>query len=190
MASMISSSKFIGVLDTNVIYPVYLRDMIFSLADLDVFTIKWSKDICSEWELVMKKKNIPDDIIKNQIERATIAFPDALVENYDQLIPALNLPDEKDCHVLAAAIKTNANVIVTNNIKDFPEDYLKSFNLIAQTPDNFITDAIDLDIVKAVEAFKGMVGKYKNPPLDEMAVLEILRKNKLIQTANYIYSQL
>ena len=48
---------------------------------------------------------------------ANLAFPDALVENYESLIPGLTLPDEKDRHVLAAAIKTNSNVIVTNNLK-------------------------------------------------------------------------
>jgi predicted nucleic acid-binding protein len=46
------------------------------------------------------------------------------------LIENLKLPDEKDRHVLAAAIKTNANLIVTNNLKDFPASYLDSFGSI------------------------------------------------------------
>lgn len=57
---------------------------------------------------------------EKRIQRANKAFPDALVKNYEVLIEHLNLPDPRDCHVLAAAIKTNANVIVTNNLKDFP----------------------------------------------------------------------
>jgi hypothetical protein len=77
--------------------------------------------------------------------KANLAFPDALVQNYDDLIKHLDLPDEKDRHVLAAAIKTNANIIVTNNIKDFPEEYLQSFSLRAITTDDFLTDIIDLN---------------------------------------------
>ncbi|MFM8453969.1 MAG: hypothetical protein ACKOAD_03175 [Gammaproteobacteria bacterium] len=62
---------------------------------------------------------------------------------YEPLIPSLDLPDEKDKHVLAAAIKSNANIIVTNNLKDFPEEYLARFGLAAKTADDFLTDIIE-----------------------------------------------
>ena len=38
---------------------------------------------------------------------------DALVTGYDDLIPGLQLPDPDDRHVLAAAIRSRADVIVT-----------------------------------------------------------------------------
>lgn len=75
-----------------------------------------------------------------RIEKANLAFPDALVKNYKGLIDTLQLPDEDDRHDLAAAIKTNANLIVTNNIKDLPELYLQSFGLNVKTGDDFLTD--------------------------------------------------
>lgn len=78
----------------------------------------------------------------NGVQKANLAFPDALVQNYEGLLKNLDLPDSDDCHVLAAAIKTNANVIVTNNLKDFPEDYLESFGLKAKSADDFLTDII------------------------------------------------
>lgn len=90
---------------------------------------KWSKHIFSEWENVMKRKSIPDEEIKKRLSKAQLAFPDASVDNYEPLVNSLELPDEKDRHVLAAAIKTNANVIVTNNMKDFPKEYSASFGL-------------------------------------------------------------
>ena len=64
----------------------------------------------------MRKKGVPEKEIRKRTHRANEAFPDAMVNNYEPLIRSLDLPDEKDRHVLAAAIKTNANVIVTNNI--------------------------------------------------------------------------
>jgi hypothetical protein len=102
----------------------------------------------------------------------------------------LELPDEKDNHVLAAAIKTNANVIVTNNLKDFPEDYLSTFGLAAKSADDFITDIIDLNQQTAVKAFKKLVLNRTNPDSDEFEVLERFRKIGLVDSANYLHSLL
>ncbi|MBQ0741225.1 PIN domain-containing protein, partial [Aquimarina celericrescens] len=82
-----------------------------------------------------------------------------------------------DRHVLAAAIKTNANIIVTNNIKDFHRDYLSTFGLIAKTADDFITDTIDLNNDIAVKAFRDLVVNRTNPDLDEFGILDRFRKN-------------
>lgn len=92
----------------------------------------------------MLRKGIAEDEATKRTGRANLAFPDALVQNYGRLIASLELPDEDDKHVLAAAIKTNANVIVTNNLKDFPDDYLQSFGLKAKAPDDFLTDLMTL----------------------------------------------
>ncbi|MDD2983790.1 MAG: hypothetical protein PHQ74_10420 [Crocinitomicaceae bacterium] len=106
------------------------------------------------------------------------------------MIAGLSLPDENDCHVLAAAIKINANIIVTNNLKDFPEDYLSTFGLIAKSADDFIADIIDLNHAKAIEAFRKLVLNRRNPDLDEYEVLDNLRKNGLVNSANYLHSLL
>ncbi|SFA59870.1 PIN domain-containing protein [Pedobacter suwonensis] len=124
------------------------------------------------------------------MQKANQAFPDALVGNYEGLISQLQLPDEDDRHVLAAAIKTNANVIVTNNLKDFPEEYLDTFGLKAKSADDFLTDIIDLNQEQAIKAFREMVLNRKNPAMDEYQVLESLRKNGLIDTANYLHALL
>ncbi len=91
---------------------------------------------------------------------------------------------------MAAAIKTNANVIVTNNTKDFPKDYLASFGLSAKTADDFLTDIIDLNPEQAINAFREMVLNRRNPDLDEFEVLDILRNRGLKETANFLHSQL
>lgn len=187
---MIHSSKFTAVLDTNVIYPVVIRDLLFWFAHHDLYTQKWSSNIFDEWKNVMLRKGITEEEATKRVDRANLAFPDALVVNYEGLIKKLELPDPDDCHVLAAAIKTNAAVIVTNNIKDFPEEYLDSFGLKAKTADDFLTDIIDLNHDKAVAAFKEMVLNKKNPPLDEYQVLNQLRERELKDTANYLHGLL
>lgn len=185
---MIHSIRFKCVLDTNVMFPVEIRDLLFWFAHDDLFTPKWSKHIFSEWEEVMRRKNISEEEIKKRIGWANMAFPDAMVENYEQLIDGLELPDEKDCHVLAAAIKTNANLIVTNNLKDFPNDYLSKYGLLAKNADDFLTETIDLNPEMAVIAFRKLVMNRRTPELDEYQVLDRLRKNKLNDAANYLHA--
>lgn len=185
---MIHSVRFTAVLDTNVIYPVASRDILFWFAHYDLYTPKWSIHIFDEWKDVMVRKGISQDEAEQRVFKANLAFPDAMVQNYEGLIAHLTLPDGKDRHVLAAAIKTNANIVVTNNIKDFPKEYLQSFSLRTKTTDDFLTDIIDLNPKQAIAAFKELVLNKKNPPLDEFQVLDRLRNIGLVESANYLHA--
>lgn len=187
---MIHSVRFTAVLDTNVVYPVIIRDLLFWFAHYDLYTPKWSAHIFDEWKKVMKEKGVSDEQLNKRVDTANAAFPDALVLNYEGLIEHLTLPDKDDRHVLAAAIKTNANLIVTANIKHFPQDYLLSYGLTAKTADDFLTDIIDLSPEQAIAAFKEMVLNKKNPQLDEFEVLSQLRNAGLTDTANYLHALL
>jgi hypothetical protein len=69
----------------------------------------------------------------------------ALVTNFEDLIPSLVLPDADDRHVLAAAIRTSADLILTFNIKDFPAELLRPYGIEACHPDPFLVDQLDLD---------------------------------------------
>jgi predicted nucleic acid-binding protein len=185
---MIHSVRFKVVLDANVIYPVIIRDLLFWFAHYDLYTPQWSKEIFVEWEQVMIAKGVSRPDIDKRIAMANKAFPDAQVANYEVLIEGLSLPDPDDRHVIAAAIKINANLIVTNNLKDFPADYLDTFGLKVKSADDFLTDIIDLNQEQALRAFKDMVLNKKNPDLDVYEVLEMLRSNGLNDTANYLHS--
>jgi predicted nucleic acid-binding protein len=187
---MIHSIRFTCVLDTNVVYPVIIRDILFWFAYYDLYTPKWSEHIFDEWKRVMVTKGVSEKEAEERISKANSAFPDALVKNYKGLIDSLELPDKDDRHVLAAAIKTNASLIITNNIKDFPTKYLQSFGLNVKTADDFLTDIIDLNHEQAIAAFKEMVLHKKNPKQDEFEVLNLLRNSGLNDTANYLHSLL
>lgn len=79
----------------------------------------------------------PHELAKIHVSKIASAFPEGLVEDFDRLQNSLvgQLPDPDDVHVLAAAVKCGASVIVTDNIKDFPLDVLGELNLEAITSD-------------------------------------------------------
>lgn len=185
---MIHSARFTCVLDTCVIYPIDIRDLLLWFAHFDLYRPKWSQMIFDELYDVMVRKGMPEERAKQQIERINAAFPDAMVNNYEELLSTLSLPDKQDCHVLAAAIKSDANLIVTNNLRHFEIGYLSRFGLCAKSADDFIADTIDLNAKLAREAFITMVAHRTNPSLDEYQVLNILRNRGLTNSANYLHS--
>lgn len=73
------------------------------------------------------------------------ALEDPVVTGYEPLIESLTLPDPDDRHVLAAAIKAGAQVIVTFNLKDFPTDTLDPFGIEAKGPDDFLIDQFHIE---------------------------------------------
>jgi predicted nucleic acid-binding protein len=142
--------------------------------------------LLEEFTSIFEKKgmNLSSEQIQRQVELITKACNNALVENYEDLIPSIQIKDENDRHVVAAAIKCNANIIVTYNLKDFPNDYLEKIGLSAVDPDTFIADMIDLSPKKCCDAFREMILTKKKPPFNEPQYIEIFRRNGLTQTAN------
>ena len=115
-------SKFTVVYDACVLYPAPLRDALMRLALTDLFKAHWTDHIHDEWinALLRAKKHSPDSLLRAR-ELMDRHVRDAKVYGYEPLIEGLSLPDPDDRHVLAAAIRCNANAIITFNLKDFPE---------------------------------------------------------------------
>jgi hypothetical protein len=110
------------------------------------------------------------------------ALPDCLVTGYEKLISALKLPDPGDRHVLAAAIHAGAQVIVTINLKDFPDEALTPYNIEAKHPDDFVLNAIDLGPGMITQVIREQAVSLKNPPKTIHELLETLSAQGLVQS--------
>ena len=108
-----------------------------------------------------------------------IFFPFAQIDNYYEYIPKLNLPDPDDRHVLAAAIKAKATIITTANLRDFPKEYVRQFDIEILHPDEFISQLLLAESEQCLAAFRAQVARYKNPPQSEEEVLQALEKCEL-----------
>jgi hypothetical protein len=104
---------------------------------------------------------------------------DCLVTGYEFLIPTLSLLDSDDCHVLAAAIKCSADVIVTANLSDFPPSLLDEYGVMVQHPDAFISDLIDLKPSRVAGAVEVCRKRLRNPSRSVDEHLETLLKQGL-----------
>ncbi|MHC8371069.1 PIN domain-containing protein [Pseudomonas sp. MDT1-85] len=178
-------SPFTAVYDACVLYPAPLRDFLMWLALSGRFRARWSLEIHNEWKRNLLK-NRPD-LTTEQLDRTSDlmdqAIPDACVYGYEKLIEGLTLPDIDDRHVLAAAIRCNASVIVTYNQKDFPDETLGPFGIEAQHPDEFVDNLFDLDPAAVVAAAQRQRKQLKMPPMDVGTYLDLLLRQGLIQSS-------
>ncbi len=153
--------RFVVVLDANVLFPLTLRDTMLRAASEEFFQLKWSREILDEMErnLISTGTMLPEKAmrLRSTMERF---FPEALVADYEHLIPAMQ-NDAKDRHVAAAAVKAGAQVIVTENLKDFA---LLPEGLEAQSPDEFLCNLYDLSPDQFVRMLRKQALDLQKPP--------------------------
>ena len=174
--------------DANVLYPAPLRDFLMHLSLTDLIKAKWSNMVHDEWmESLMEKRF---DLNRSQLERTRELMNqnvhDALVTGFEHLIDDLLLPDPNDRHVLAAAIHAGANLIITFNLKDFPEDYIAKFGLEVEHPDEFIYQLFNFSPPDIILTAQNHRNSLKNPPKTAEDYLQTLEKQGLTKTVGVL----
>jgi len=176
-------TAFTALYDACVLYPAPLRDLLMWLALTDLFRARWTNAIHEEW-MRNVLKNRPD-LTRAQLERTrdlmNANVRDCLVTGYEDLIDAVTLPDPDDRHVLAAAIRGRADVIVTFDLDDFPADAIQPYGVDAQHPDDFVTHLLDLAPATVYRAVKRQREALKNPSKTPEELLETLERQRLVQ---------
>ena len=155
-----------AVYDANILYPAPLRDLFIRLAQAGLVRARWTETIHDEWLRNVLKDNpqLSPERLSRTRTLMNEAVRDCLVTGYEELIESLALPDPDDRHVLAAAIRADAEVIVTFNLKDFPRATLAQFNIEAQHPDDFLVGLLDLAPVAVCGVVKAQRDSLRNPP--------------------------
>lgn len=147
------------------------------LALTDLYRARWTNQIHEEWIRSVLANRA--DLTRAQLERTRDLMNaharDALVEDFEHLIPSITLPDPDDRHVLAAAIRGRADVIVTYNLKDFPAQALAPYGIEVQHPDEFLTHLLGLAPGLVLATLQRLRQSLKHPPVaieDYLARLE------------------
>lgn len=165
-----------AVLDASVLYPLPLRDTLLRVASIELYDPYWSQRILDE----VTRNLIADGRATEQQARDLIdaihnAFGEATVPAaaITQLEPAMK-NDPKDRHVLAAAVASDAQAVVTLNLKHFPVEACEPFAIEALHPDTFLLDLYSLDHDRVFDIVERQAAVLSRPPMTTNDLLDRL----------------
>jgi|SRR5664280_1222933 len=175
---------FIAVYDACVLYPSTLRDLLIRIAQASLVQAKWTDAILDEVfrNLQENRPDLDADRLKRTRELMMGVVRDVLVVGYEPLIETVTLPDLDDRHVLAAAIRARAQLIVTANVRDFPAEALARWDVEAIRPDDFVRAQIDLDRDLVYAAVTRIADSWLKPPGSVADVLASLERDGLVES--------
>lgn len=161
-------------LDTCVLFKPILCDTLLSVAEDDAFRPLWSDDVLGELERNLVGHGVRQTGVARRIEHMRRHFPEATVNGYEHLIPSLQ-NESKDRHVLAAAIRADAEVIVTENLRDFPAESLDVHAIEVAHQDEFLEDLLDVQPNVILRALTRQASRYRRYPRTVEDLLITLR---------------
>lgn len=175
------------VLDACVLIPMPLADTLLRLAaGPRLYLPRWTDEILAEVSRNLQEHfGLSAQQAAYRESEVRRHFPEALVSGYKELIPSMT-NSEKDRHVLAAAVRSRAELIVTYNAKDFPQSALAPYSIVVQGPSAFLTSLYGLDpeaIVQTLEQQATAIGKTIHYVLDRLHVnaphfVDVLKSGK------------
>ncbi len=113
----------------------------------------------------------------------SLHFPEAIVTGYESKVEELSLPDAQDRHVLAAAIVADCDVIVTQNLRDFPAETLDKYGIEARHPDSFLAQLLEDYREHFLAAARDARSTLQKPAYSVDDFLRNLERQNLAQTA-------
>jgi hypothetical protein len=174
-----------AIIDACVLYSAPVRDLTVRLAQAGLLHARWTDDIHDEWIRNVLKNN--PRLARERLERTRSlmdgAVRDCLVTGYSDLVGSLAPPDEDDRHVLAAAIRAGASLILTFNLSDFPPEILAPHGVAARHPDALLVELLDAAPDEFCDAVRLQRQGLKNPPMTPEALLARLETAGLARTA-------
>ena len=169
--------------DANVLYGATLRDLLLQLGTDKVLSLKRSETVHREWTQALVRSR-PDlaDRVDRTLSLMLAALPDAMVRGYEHRIDDLDPPGQKDRHVLAAALECGAHMILTFNVRDFPQEALPA-GIAAVHPDTLLSLLVTASPVPVLAAVRKVRGRLVNPPMTASEYVDALRHAALPLTA-------
>ncbi|MBD3885953.1 PIN domain-containing protein [Phormidium tenue FACHB-886] len=154
-----------------------LCDTLMRAAEKRFYCIHFSEKILNDASRnLVLRRNIPLQKAERHKQYIVRAFPDAVVEVPNQLIGEMT-NDFGDRHVLAAAVVARVDVIVTANLKDFPQDSLDPWGIEVQHPDEFLCSLCDIYSDDSLyELIQEQSADCRNPPQTDLDILEKLER--------------
>jgi hypothetical protein len=167
---------YVVVLDANVLYGIEVTDFLATMATRRLFRPHWSPQILDEVDRNLALRgDLRPDAIHRRVEHLNRALPGALTEVPSGLVDAMPI-NEKDRHVLALAVHVGAPTIVTDNVRDFPQELLDPYGIEAVTADAFALAQVDLHRDGVLAAVEAIAARRRRPPKTPDAIVDALAR--------------
>jgi predicted nucleic acid-binding protein len=180
-------ASIVVVLDANVLYGINLTDLLLTIATKRLFRAHWSPLILEE---VRRNLALRTDLLLSAVDdrlaQMNRALPGASTDVPEKLIDAMPV-NTKDRHVLALAVHLAAPIIVTHNLRDFPNSLCAPLGVEALSPDQFVTLQIGLDPTAVLRAVDEIAHRRKRAPKTANDIIDDLRET-LPATASLLRS--
>ncbi|MGH3983386.1 MAG: PIN domain-containing protein [Pseudonocardiaceae bacterium] len=162
---------FRALLDTCVLFKPLVCDTLLCIAEEHLFQPLWSEDILDELRRSLLRYGVAKAGVDHRIGQMVDHFPGAMVTGHHYLINAM-MNHPKDRHVLAAAVRGGADLIVTQNTNDFPMGSVAPYDVEVTNQDSFLLDQLDLNRSAVRRALTRQVSRYRRQPrtVDELLV--------------------
>jgi predicted nucleic acid-binding protein len=127
------------LIDTCVLFPTVMREVVLGAAQAGLFTPMWSARILEEWARAATKLGAEGEMqARAEVALLQAAWPDATQKPAPHVEARLWLPDDNDIHVLAVAVDSSADMLMTLNAKDFPRGTLADEGIVRIDPDGYL----------------------------------------------------
>jgi predicted nucleic acid-binding protein len=163
------------LLDANVLVPIHLTDLLLRLAEAETYRPLWSEQVLQEVERNLPKVGLTPEKATHRVGVMRREFPDAMITGYEPLIDAMT-NDSKDRHVLAAAVRADAEIVVTANLHDFPKSACVPYDIGVVHPDDFLLDQLDLYYGETLRCLRELVADRRHPHTAMPAFLQQFHK--------------
>ncbi|MDR2619815.1 MAG: PIN domain-containing protein [Propionibacteriaceae bacterium] len=165
--------------DANVLYSRVLRDYLLYAAEYRIIALAWSRSIIDEVceHLIANLPTFTTESANRLISAMNETFPFAErnpQQEHFERIAQLNLPDEDDRHVIAAALAAEADIVCTANIADFPQQITKELGFVVMTPQELICQLIMTHPDTMLLVHKTAIANL--PGATDQSTLEALRR--------------
>lgn len=173
---------FTAVFDASVLEASATRDLLLQLAQMAIYRGRWTEKTIEELEhtLVTQRPSMVGRLGPlRRLMRETVR--DCMVTGYEDLIEAVKPPGLGRRHVIAAAIKCGAQVIVTDNTDQFPDGAMDHYGIEAQSTDQFVLHLISLNVSIVSRAVQLRATELTRPPMTPGEYLTALENDGLVE---------
>jgi predicted nucleic acid-binding protein len=168
------------VIDACVLFPTVMREIVLGVARAGLFEPVWSARILEEWARAVRKLGDGAEVVaRGEIALLRAHWPGAEIGWDPALEASLYLPDSDDRHVLAAAISSQASVIMTLNVKDFPVHALVEHGVSTVHPDAFLRQVFEGSPEAVARAVEDVRAEAERLSGDKKPVRPLLKKARL-----------